>query len=395
MKKLLLFFLFLVISLAGRAQAIQFAASIPHTNGTPSGAPTGIGAWLRYDKTNKILYRWTGSAWTATLPGAVADGDKGDVTVSGSGTNWQLDASSVGNAELAAGTGGFYKGSGTIPSGVGATVTDEFAISRPGGGDFRVNDTGAHLYATNAGGLVEVAATDDGVIFSRDGTGDFGINSVGILVDDTRATPRGVEYTADYSATYNPRSLIDFGTAKRLISDSLAAGGAPTLQEVTDAGWSTTNNIQVRTQIAIEDNGGSGAIGSIEADGSLTANRTYTLPDRSGTIRVGENYKVYTALLSQSGTSAPAATVLENTLGGTVVWTRNAAGDYTGTLSGAFSSGKTWLSGAPIDDGDALNLFPLYFRRVDANTVSVRTLSGGSGSDDQLSATSIEIRVYP
>ena len=31
-------------------------------------------------------------------------------------------------------------------------------------------------------------------------------------------------------------------------------------------------------------------------------------------------YKVYTALLTQTGTNAPVATVLENTLGGTPVW---------------------------------------------------------------------------
>ena len=32
------------------------------------------------------------------------------------------------------------------------------------------------------------------------------------------------------------------------------------------------------------------------------------------------SYLVYTALLTQSGTDAPVATVLENTLGGTVTW---------------------------------------------------------------------------
>lgn len=210
MKKLLLLFLPLLLVLSTvRGQTIQYQSAVPHTTGTPSGAPSTYGSWLRYDKTNKILYRWTGSAWTASLPGAVADGDKGDITVSGSGTNWQIGAGAVANAELAAGTGGFYKGSGTIPSGVGATVTDEFAITRSGGGDFRVNDTGAHLYAVNAGEPVEVAATSDGVIFSRDGTGDFGINSTGIIVDDTRATPRGVQYSADYSTTYDDRSLVD------------------------------------------------------------------------------------------------------------------------------------------------------------------------------------------
>ena len=49
-------------------------------------------------------------------------------------------------------------------------------------------------------------------------------------------------------------------------------------------------------------------------------------------------YLVYTALLSQSGTDAPVATVLQNTLGGTVVWSRNTTGDFSATLGGAFNT---------------------------------------------------------
>ena len=47
-------------------------------------------------------------------------------------------------------------------------------------------------------------------------------------------------------------------------------------------------------------------------------------------------YKVYTALLTQTGTDAPVATVLENTLGGTLVWSRRNVGQYAVTLVGAF-----------------------------------------------------------
>ena len=56
----------------------------------------------------------------------------------------------------------------------------------------------------------------------------------------------------------------------------------------------------------------------------------------------GASYKVYTALLTQSGTDAPVATVLENTLGGTVVWTRFSQGFYEATLSSAFTLNKTF-----------------------------------------------------
>ena len=52
-------------------------------------------------------------------------------------------------------------------------------------------------------------------------------------------------------------------------------------------------------------------------------------------------YKIYRALLSQSGTSAPVATVIENTLGGSVSWGYAGVGYYTATLTGAFLEGKT------------------------------------------------------
>jgi len=54
----------------------------------------------------------------------------------------------------------------------------------------------------------------------------------------------------------------------------------------------------------------------------------------------GAGYLKYVALLTQSGTSAPTATVLENTLGGTVVWSYLSVGQYVGTLTGAFVENK-------------------------------------------------------
>lgn len=65
--------------------------------------------------------------------------------------------------------------------------------------------------------------------------------------------------------------------------------------------------------------------------------------DNSGNIVPidGRPYKVYTALLTQTGTSAPTAVVLENTLGGVPVWTRTGAGIYRCTLASAFTDLKT------------------------------------------------------
>lgn len=107
-------------------------------------------------------------------------------------------------------------------------------------------------------------------------------------------------------------------------------------------------------------------------------------------------YKVYTALLSQSGTNAPVATVLENTLGGTVVWSRSGTGgNYDATLSGAFTSNKTSaLSSPTYTSGNYALAIPQY---TSTSTVHFKTINVGTdlGTDDLLDNTFIEIRVYP
>lgn len=100
-------------------------------------------------------------------------------------------------------------------------------------------------------------------------------------------------------------------------------------------------------------------------------------------------YKVYTALLTQSGTDAPVATVLENTLGGEIVWSYDGVGGYIGTLNNTFFQNKTIFFGSYVGK-DSINMF-----RSNNNVVEVNTLdSQRFASDDILQNTSIEIRVY-
>ena len=66
----------------------------------------------------------------------------------------------------------------------------------------------------------------------------------------------------------------------------------------------------------------------------------YFTQDVNGTI-TQNGVKVYRALLNQTGTDAPVATVLENTIGA-IVWTRQGLGDYRGTLAGAFPASKVF-----------------------------------------------------
>jgi len=111
------------------------------------------------------------------------------------------------------------------------------------------------------------------------------------------------------------------------------------------------------------------------------------------------NYNLYVALLSQSGTDAPVATVLENSLGGTVVWTRANIGEYTATLASAFTANKTmvlvttdakWASGiittaARNSDNDVV----LYHFGETSGTFSYTDIDSGANT-----GIYIEIRVY-
>jgi hypothetical protein len=106
---------------------------------------------------------------------------------------------------------------------------------------------------------------------------------------------------------------------------------------------------------------------------------------------MGRPYKVYTALLTQSGTNAPVATVLENTLGGDIVWSRNSEGDYSLTLTGAFILDKTYYT---IHNNSNPLQYDLYFTSGDINTMTIYSTFYGVAADEAFYFTPIEIRVY-
>lgn len=119
--------------------------------------------------------------------------------------------------------------------------------------------------------------------------------------------------------------------------------------------------------------------------------------------RVDQGVKIYKALLTQVGTNAPTAVVQKNTLGGTLVWTRQSTGVYRGTLIGAFPDlNKVNLLIGPMND---FNFFGDYFRVCQSTGVGstdyieIVTESGvapsTSNSDDILGQTTIMIEVYP
>jgi hypothetical protein len=116
-------------------------------------------------------------------------------------------------------------------------------------------------------------------------------------------------------------------------------------------------------------------------------------PVASGTPSPG--YKVYAAILTQSGTNAPVASVLANTLGGTVVWSYADTGQYSASLSSAFPAGKVPTVNGMVSPETSTAVWTAF--RSNDTVVTLKSLDGvgGSPTDNLLTSTLIEIRVYP
>lgn len=111
--------------------------------------------------------------------------------------------------------------------------------------------------------------------------------------------------------------------------------------------------------------------------------------------------KVYVALLTQTGTDAPVATILKNTLGGVPVWSYVTVGDYNCTLAGVFELQKTTTIITNNIDETRVHTRVI---KIDEDIIGVRTGEYSFTAPDTfvfepldgyLSATTIKIEVYP
>jgi len=97
-------------------------------------------------------------------------------------------------------------------------------------------------------------------------------------------------------------------------------------------------------------------------------------------------YTSYVALVNQAGAAAPVATVMQNTTGGTIAWSRNSSGNYSGVITGgAFTAGKTLVF---VNQGGGTSTANIKWASS-ATTITIIT-----GADDVLAKASIEIRIY-
>ena len=109
---------------------------------------------------------------------------------------------------------------------------------------------------------------------------------------------------------------------------------------------------------------------------------------------VNTKYKVYTAILTQSGVTAPVATVLENTIGA-ITLTYSAPGEYYITSSSLFTTGKVYaVISNNIDWYDNGNVPTITVAIQSTSSIYIRTGGLDEHSNDILNNVPIEIRVY-
>jgi hypothetical protein len=105
-------------------------------------------------------------------------------------------------------------------------------------------------------------------------------------------------------------------------------------------------------------------------------------------------YKVYTAILSQTGTDAPEQNVLENTLGTGLIYTYDSLGAYYAQLeSGTFDPAKTFIN---ITSGYYSVPYTIYssILNTDNSYLIIGTFDESGGNVELEGEASIEIRVY-
>lgn len=140
-----------------------------------------------------------------------------------------------------------------------------------------------------------------------------------------------------------------------------------------------------------------------------------TIAEMDGNLTYLDNkvpYKVYTVLLSQSGTDDPVATVLENTLGEEITWIRTDVGTYEANCSllvdtENYADINTWtnifgyniINGVDSPNSTTAKYTELWFETGVIKLTTVELNRDGSSPisnfiDSALYFLPIEIRVY-
>ena len=128
---------------------------------------------------------------------------------------------------------------------------------------------------------------------------------------------------------------------------------------------------------------------ALQGDESIVVVQSSTTKQSTVQDIVNYNMTVYAALLTQTGTAAPVATILQNTTGGTYTWTRTSSGTYTITASSnVFTNNKT-LVFMNLGEYAGGGIPRSVWTRTSNTEITINT-----GNDGRITNGSFEIRIY-
>ncbi len=298
-----------------------------------------------------ILYASTASALSK-----LSDVATGNVLISG-GTS---TAPSWGKVALASAI------SGTLPIANGGTdlattpTNGQLLIGNGTNYTLGTITAGTGINVTNASGSITVANT--------------GVTSVGLALPNIFTVSN-----SPVTTTGTLTGTLASETANTIFAAPNGSAGTPTFRALVNADLpssgvtaGTYNNVTVNSQ-------------GVATGGSNISYLT-ALP-----------YTEYDATLTQSGTSAPTATVVYNNTGGTITWTRSSTGTYKATISGAtFTTGSTVALISNNYTSSTLGINTTALTSTTVITINSLTYSSFNMSltDGVLNNTSIKIQIF-
>lgn len=363
------------ISTAAQSAAFGFSTEARGNNSFTFGEnsiASGVNSFAGGKLTNASAERAValGNQTTSSGPNAFSIGVSSSSTAANSASFGQSNTAS-GLQSFATGNNNTVSGNNASAFGQNHTVSGNQGFT-VGGGNQIIGTTGIALGAGNNINSAASIAIGTGITVSN-------ANGIGIGKDITlNDSSPTFAFGWQLSDTTSVQGQVVIGqynapsTAKVVIG----AGGVVTALNAIEA---------YTSHIAL------GAYGN----GTVSPNTStsYNLKvDSTGKVfeDTASSFYTYTALISQTGTSAPTASVLANSLqnAGALTWSRNAGGDYSLTsTSTPFTSGKTIVF---VNGGSAENNHDIAWNRISDSEIKILT----HNSDDKLTNGSLEIRVY-
>lgn len=249
-----------------------------------------------------------------------------------------------------------------------------------------MTNSGGSLFFDNNKGLFFNSIGGD--IFKSiyvDDSGDDNLilnaNNGGIIMQNALVAQSSAEFTGFVQCDNLTASKLT-GTASDKKLQSITVGNGLSLSgttlSVTNANIATNINLIAGSNITITTNAGP----------------SWTIASTGGS---GLGYLTYVAIVSQSGTGNPTATVLVNTLGVTPTWTYVSAGNYTFTAASVLTVGKTFATCSTAFDNSDGATFPVLcdLNSATSSNIQINVVKGTAGVNSCMFKCSFEVRVYP